>query len=287
MKPDERRNAVEFLCSRKKLSERRAAKLVDISRAVIRYRKSPDRNVRLRNAIRRLAFRHKRAGYRMIYRRLRQEGRKVNHKRVERLYREERLQIRRKRRKKHSVVRVAMPTPRWLNDCWSLDFMSDALTSGRALRFFTALDDASRECLDLYPACSIPSETVTERLDAVAIFRGYPRYIRTDGGPEFQSKHFSQWLTKHSIVHQTIEPGKPQQNAFIESFNGRVRDEFLNENLFHSERDAAPKASQWKHEYNFERPHGVLKVPPALRARKLRLMRKKQKGESLIQTGTK
>lgn len=223
----------------------------------------------------------------MIYRRLRQEGKIVNHKRVERLYREDRLQLRRKRRKKHSVVRVSMPTPRWLNDCWSLDFMSDAFTSGRALRLFTAIDDASRECLDLFPSRSIPSEVVTERLDAIAIFRGYPRYIRTDGGPEFQSKHFAQWLAKHDIVHQTIDPGKPQQNAFIESFNGRAREEFLNENLFHSEREALQKATQWKHEYNFERPHGVLKKTPASRARELRLEMKKQEGESSIQTGTK
>lgn len=179
-----------------------------------------------------------------------------------------------------------MPTPRWLNDSWSLDFMSDALTSGRALRLFTALDDASRECLDLFPARSIPLEVVTERLDAIAIFRGYPRYLRTDGGPEFQSRHFAVWLAKHGIVHQTIEPGKPQQNAFIESFNGRVREEFLNENLFHSEPDTLQKAIRWKYEYNFERPHRVLKKIPALRAKELREERRKNKGESSIQTGT-
>ena len=178
-----------------------------------------------------------------------------------------------------------MPPARWCNDCWSIDFMSDALTSGRALRFFTALDDASRECLDLYPKTSLPAERVTERLDAVAMFRGYPRFLRTDGGPEFQGRIFNEWCRKHSIVHATIEPGKPQQNAYIESFNGRVREEFLNENLFHSEGDALEKATAWKHEYNFERPHGVLGEPPALRAALLRKLQLKEK--PLIRSGTK
>ena len=235
--------------------------------------------------MKRLAFRHKRAGYRMILRKLRQEGWRVNHKRVERLYRLEGLQIRRKRRRKHVTTRVPMPVAEAVNDCWSMDFMSDALTSGRALRFLTVLDDAPRECLDLHPDTSIPSAKVTERLDAIATFRGYPRFVRTDGGPEFQSRHFAKWCAKHHVIHFTIQPGKPQQNAFIEAFNGRVRDEFLNENLFESVADAREKAPRWRHEYNVERPHGVLGVPPALRARELR--KQKNKRESLIQAGTK
>ncbi len=221
----------------------------------------------------------------MIYRKLLQEGWEVNHKRVERLYREERLQMRRKRRRKARSERSAMVKARWCNDCWSIDFMSDALVSGRALRFFTAIDDAPREALDLFAACAIPASKVTEKLDAVAIFRGYPVYLRTDGGPEFQSKHFNDWCERHNIIHLTIEPGKPQQNAFIESFNGRVRDEFLNETLFHSERDANEKAARWKREYNFERPHGTLGVPPASRARELRQLKLKENTQ--VQTGTK
>ena len=221
----------------------------------------------------------------MLYRKLRQNGWQVNHKRVARLYREDRLQIRRKRHRKRATIRVVMLPARWCNDCWSIDFMSDALTSGRAVRFLTALDDASRECLDLFARTALPSEKVTERLDAVALFRGYPKFIRTDGGPEFQSNHFNQWCKSHHIIHCTIEPGKPQQNAFIESFNGRVREELLNENLFHSERDANEKALKWKQEYNFERPHGVLGVPPALHAAQLRKQQLREK--SLIRNGTK
>ncbi len=236
--------------------------------------------------MKRLASEHKRAGYRMLLRRLRQQGWRVNHKRVERLYRQEGLQIRRKRRRKHVTNRVAMAAAQWVNDCWSIDFMSDALTTGRALRFFTAVDDASRECLDLFPATAIPAQAVTERLDAIGTFRGFPRFIRTDGGPEFQSKHFALWCASRNIVHVTIEPGKPQQNAFIEALNGRIRDEFLNENLFTSVPDALRQATAWRYQYNFQRPHGVLGLPPARKAKELRLLRKKL-GETLIQTGTK
>ena len=233
--------------------------------------------------MKRLAYRHKRAGYRMICRRLWQEGWRVNHKRVERLYRQEGLQIRRKRRRKHVTSRIPMPKAEWVNDCWSMDFMSDALTTGRALRFLTVLDDAPKECLDLYAETSIPSERVTERLDAIGIFRGYPRFVRTDGGPEFQSRHFAKWCAAHRIEHFTIQPGKPQQNAFIEAFNGLVRNELLNEALFDSVRDAQEKAAVWRQEYNFDRPHGVLRMPPALRARELRKL--KNKGEPLSQAG--
>ena len=221
----------------------------------------------------------------MVYRRLRQEGWQVNHKRVERIYREEKLQLRQKRHRKRKGTRGQMPQAQWVNDCWSMDFMSDATTNGRALRFLTVIDDAPRECLDLFAACSIPSELLTDRLDAIALFRGYPQYVRTDGGPEFQSRHFETWIRKHGIIHHTIEPGRPQQNAFIESFNGRVRDELLNEELFHGETDANSKAVRWRYEYNFERPHGVLGVPPALRARDLRKMKEQEK--TLIQAGTK
>jgi putative transposase len=221
----------------------------------------------------------------MIYRRLRMAGWEVNHKRVERLYREEGLQIRRKRRRKHVTSRIPMPVAQWVNDCWSMDFMSDALTSGRALRFLTVLDDAPKECLDLYASTSIPAAKVVERLDAIGLFRGYPRVVRTDGGPEFQSHTFAQWCSKHRVEHFTIEPGKPQQNAYIEAFNGLVRDGLLNEHLFESVRDAQQKAAAWRQEYNFDRPHGVLGVPPALYARKLRKLKLMEK--PLIQSGTK
>jgi putative transposase len=122
-----------------------------------------------------------------------------------------------------------------------------------------------------------------ERLDAVGIFRGFPRCIRTGGGPEFQGKDFEAWCKKRGVVHITIQPGKPQQNAFIEAFNGRVRGELLNEELFFSVQDAQRKATSWKHEYNFDRPHGVVGEPPALLSRKLK---QQQREKSLSRTGT-
>ncbi len=177
-----------------------------------------------------------------------------------------------------------MPAAQRTNECWSMDFMSDALLSGKALRFFNVIDDAPRECLDMHSDTSLPSYVITGRLDAIATFRGYPEFVRTDGGPEFQSKEFAEWCKKNNVKHFTIQPGKPQQNALIEAFNGRVRDEFLNEHIFESVQDAQRKAREWKHEYNFERPHGVLGVPPALRAAVLRKQHKAAK--SLIQSGT-
>ncbi len=210
----------------------------------------------------------------------------MNHKRVERLYRLEGLQIRRKRKRVRTISpRIEMPPAEFLDDCWSADFMSDALTGKRALRFFNAIDDASREALTVHAAIAIPAEVVTEMLDRVAVFRRYPKCIRTDGGPEFQSVHFAKWCAAHNILHITIEPGKPQQNAFIESFNGRMRDELLNEELFHSVIDANQKATKWKNEYNSQRPHGTLGVTPLVRARELR-KKEKQKGKTLVQTGT-
>lgn len=191
------------------------------------------------------------------------EGFAVNYKKVWRLYREEGLSIRRKRKKKLPAhLRATLPAPVAVNDCWSADFMSDVTTGGRTLRFFNVLDDCSRENLAATPAYSFPSTKVTEELDRVALFRGYPKHLRVDNGPEFRSKHFHQWAMLHGVTLVFIEPGKPMQNAFIESFNGRMRDEFLNQNLFTSDIDAEQKTNQWRYEYNNLRPHGSLGLPP-------------------------
>jgi putative transposase len=222
----------------------------------------------------------------MLYRKLRQAGWKVNHKRVERMYREEKLTLRRKRRTKLPAhLRIALPVPTRVNDCWSLDFLSDGLVNGRALRCFAALDDATRENVALYMGLSIPGAKVAQLLDHAAMFRGYPKYVRADNGPEFRGGDFRSWAAQHGVTVIFIEPGKPYQNAFIESFNARVREEFLNENLFVSVRDAQQKADDWRHEYNYERPHGKLGEPPAWYANLLEQQEKNQE-KPLIQTGT-
>ena len=246
------------------MSERRACSLVGISRRAVRYTPKRQDDSALREALRRLAFKHKRAGYRMLTRRLKQEGFVVNHKKVWRLYREEGLGMRKKSKKKlPQHLREAMPMMERANQCWSIDLVSDATTDGRMLRFLTGVDDFTRTNLVLYAAYSLPGSKVVECLEMVAEHRGYPEYIRVDNGPEFRSKTFRDWALSCGISIVFIEPGKPYQNAFIESFNGRLRDEFLNQHLFISPRDAQRKANEWQDDYNNRRPHSALGVPPA------------------------
>lgn len=212
----------------------------------------------------------------------------MNHKRVERLYREEKLSLRtKKRKKKGKHLQLVLSVPDRPNVCWSIDFVYDALMIGRALRCFTVIDDATRECPVIHVDFSITGKRVTEILDRVAAERCYPRYIRHDGGPEFSSKEFQLWAAAHKITLILIEPGKPFQNAFIESFNGRFRDECLNEHAFFSLADARRKIECWRREYMTERPHGSLGgYPPRVYAQRLK-SEITTTGETLIRTGTK
>jgi transposase InsO family protein len=281
---------VKFLIDEKKLSERRAARLVQVSRTVLRYGKREDANDKLRNEIRRLSFRHRTDGYRMIYRKLRLAGWVVNHKRIERIYREEKLALRRKRRKKLPAhQRVNLPVPTAPNVIWSLDFISDATTRGRSLRGLVAVDDFSRKLLTLHMRHSIPGRMVVELLDRVAAFRGYPKYVRVDNGPEFRGRDFHEWAAKRGMQIVFIEPGKPQQNAFVESLNAIIRRDFLNLQLFADEADANRKAIVFQSEYNTERPHGSLGspgVPPVMYEDAYRKQVVNEE-KTLIQTGTK
>ena len=201
----------------------------------------------------------------MLHLYLKREGWTVNYKRVERLYREERLSLRRKRRRKlRATLRVVFPKPSRLNECWSVDFMSDGLMDGRALRVLTTVDELSTEALLAEPFFSIPATRVTQELDRAARRRGYyPERIRSDNGPEFTSAHFQTWCLEHKIVHDLIEPGMPFQNPFCESFNGRCRDECLNAEVFVSLADAQRKLRRFREEYNSHRPKASLGgIPP-------------------------
>jgi putative transposase len=264
---------VKFLCEKRNFSARRACKLVKLSRSVLKYRKAPDRNEKLRKALRRLGRKHKRAGSRMLHLYLKREGWKVNYKRVERLYREERLSLRRKRGKKlRATLRVVFPKPTQLNECWSIDFMTDALMDGRAIRVLTSVDEASTEGLLAEPRYSFPAMELTKALERAALKRGsYPQRIRSDNGPEFTSSHFQNWCYEHGIVHDLIQPGKPYQNAFCESFNGRFRDECLDAEVFVSLDDARIKTKKFLHHYNTVRPKRSLGgIPPSERAAQMR-----------------
>lgn len=275
---------MEFLRVEKKLSERRASRVIGVSRRVIRYRSTREEDQKVREAIRRLAFRHRRWGYRTIWRRLRLDGWVVNHKRIERIYKAEKLSLRRKRRKKTPAhLRVALPKVDRPNICWSADFVSDATVSGRAIRGFVLEDDYSRRCLALKMSYSIPGRRVVEYLEEVARERGYPRYLRVDNGPEFRGADLRLWASTHGVQIVFIEPGKPMQNGFVESLNARVREHFLNESLFIAERDAQTKADAFFNEYNWIRPHSASGLPPAVFEDNQLV----NEGETLIRTGTK
>ena len=215
------------------LSERRALAVVRMSASALRYEPRPDRNVELRERIVALAQRHKRYGVGMIYLKLRQEQWPVNYKRVERLYKEARLQVRRRKRKKVLPgERQPLIRPLAANQVWSMDFVFDRTAEGRVLKALTIVDDATHEAVAIEVERAISSLGVTRVLDRLALTRGLPRVIRTDNGKEFCGKAMVTWAYERGVHLRLIQPGKPNQNAYVESFNGRLRDECLNEHWF-------------------------------------------------------
>jgi len=255
----------------KGLSERRALKVVRMSASALRYGPRPDRNVKLRARIVALAQRHRRYGAEMIYLKLRQSGELVNHKRVERLYALEKLQVRRRRRKKIPLAeRQPLVRPGAANEVWSMDFVFDRIASGRSLKCLAIVDDATTESVAVLVEHSMSGKHLTRVLDQICYQRGKPAVIRTDNGPEFVGKEMLTWAHRNGIALRTIEPGKPNQNAYIESFNGRLRDECLNEHWFTSLEHARVVIEAWRREYNEERPKKSLGgLTPAQHAKQL------------------
>jgi transposase InsO family protein len=237
------------------LTERRSLAIAGMGASSLRYEPRPDRNVALRTRIVALAQRHRRYGVGMIHLKLRQAGVTVNHKRVERLYALEKLQIRRRRRKKIPVSeRQPLIRPGTANEVGSMDFVFDRVASGRTLKCLTVVDDATHEAVAVMAEHTIGGDHLTRILDGICSQRGKPRVIRTDNGPEFVGKAMLTWAHRHGIDLRLIEPGKPNQNAFVESFNGRLRDECLNERWFTSLAHARAVIEAWRREYNDERP---------------------------------
>ena len=253
------------------LSERRALSVVGMSASSLRYAPAPDTNVALRARILALAHRHRRYGAGMIYLKLRQEGQRVNHKRVERLYTEAKLQVRRRRRKKVPVTdRHPLGRPDAPNEVWSADFVFDRTAEGRVVKCLTIVDDATTEAVAIVPTRALGGMPVTRVFDRLADERGLPRILRTDNGREFCGRAMLTWAHDRGVTLRLIEPGKPNQNAYIESFNGRFRDECLNEHWFTSLAHAQAIIEAWRHEYNEERPKkGLGGLTPALYARQL------------------
>ncbi len=239
----------------KGLSERKALRIVKMSASSLRYRPRPDRNIELRQQIVALAQRHKRYGAGMIYLKLRQAGEIVNHKRVERLYAAEKLQIKRRKRKKVPITdRQPLERPEASNEVWSMDFVFDRVAGGRQLKILGIVDDGTTECVAAHPEHAIGGDHLVRVLDRICQLRGYPKIIRTDNGKEFTGRAMLTWAHKHGVKLRLIEPGKPNQNAYIESFNSRFRDECLNEHWFFNLRHARLIIETWRREYNEERP---------------------------------
>lgn len=253
------------------LSERRSLSIVQMSASSLRYQPKPDCNGALRAEIIRLAHRYKRYGAGMIYLKLRQDGWAVNHKRVDRLYAQAKLQVKRRKRKKVPIsARQPLVRPVAPNTVWSMDFVFDRVAGGRSLKCLTIVDDATHESVAIIPAHSMGGCQVARALEAIADRRPLPKIIRSDNGKEFIGKAMMEWAEPAGVELKQIEPGKPQQNAYVESFNGRFRDECLNENWFVSLEHAKRIIEAWRREYNGERPKKSLGgLTPAQYAKQL------------------
>ena len=249
-----RRDLVRYMID-KGLSERRSLLVVGMSPSAFRYQPVADRNTALKERIIALAQRHRRYGAGMIYLKLRQAGEVVNHKRVDRLYAEAGLQVRKRKRKKIPVAdRHPLERPLVANQVWSMDFVFDRTAEGRVIKNLTVVDDATHEAVAIVPERAIGGQQLTHILNQLAQTRGLPKAIRTDNGKEFCSRAMLTWAHARGVQLFLIEPGKPNQNAYIESFNGRFRDECLNEHWFTSLRHAKVIIDTWRREYNEERP---------------------------------
>lgn len=265
-----RREQVRYMIG-KGLSERRALAIVVMSASAFRYAPRPDRNVELRERIVALAQRYRRYGVGMIHLKLRQAGLLVNYKRVERLYQEAKLQLRRRKRKKILLgERQPLVRPTAANQVWSMDFVFDRTADGRVIKCLTIVDDATHEAVAIEVERAISGLGVARVLDRLALSRGLPQVIRTDNGKEFCGKAMVTWAHERGVQLRLIQPGKPNQNAYVESFNGRLRDECLNEHWFTHLLHARTTIENWRREYNDERPKEALSgLTPAAYAQQL------------------
>lgn len=263
--PAARREAATHLGEQYEVSQRRACQVIGADRSTVRYRRQRPDDAPIRARLRELAAIRRRFGYRRLQILLRREGTHMNHKKLRRLYAEEHLQVRRRGGRKRALgTRAPMTLPQGPNQRWSLDFLSDAMTDGRRFRILAVVDDFTRECLCLVADTSLSGSRVARELDAVIAAHGRPLLCVSDNGTELTSMAILRWSQETRIEWHYIAPGKPTQNAFIESFNGRLRDELLNETLFVSLAHARVMLAAWMIDYNTVRPHSAIgNVAPA------------------------
>jgi putative transposase len=257
-------------------------------RSTARYKPRPDQSAELRGQMRQLAAECPRAGYRLMLDRIRWRGTVVNHKRVYRLYCQEGLQLPRRRRKYLRSVRRQPLTPALgVNARWSMDFMSDAFSDGRKFRVLNVIDEFSRECLAIEVGASLPGIVVTRVLDRIAATRGYPAVIVTDNGPEFRGREMDAWACRKGVRLHFIDPGKPMQNGFVESFNDKFRYSCLNAEYFVGLEDARRRIEAWRRDYNEERPHrSIGRIPPAEYARRAAALQAPTAPSGLLRSGS-
>ncbi|WP_085952024.1 IS3 family transposase [Celeribacter baekdonensis] len=259
LRPGSRRRAVDWAMKEKSYSQRRACALAGIDPRV--YRRQPKRSEDkdLRQRLRELSAERRRFGYRRLHILLKREGWDVNWKKLYRIYREEGLTVRKRGGRKRAIgTRAPMAIPQEPNQRWSLDFVSDTLSEGRRFRILNVIDDFSRECLASVVDTSLSGVRVARELDRIAEMRGYPCMVVSDNGTELTSNAILKWQEERCVEWHYIAPGKPMQNGFVESFNGRLRDECLNEHLFANLRHARALIGAWREDYNHHRPHSSL-----------------------------
>ncbi|MDR1695052.1 MAG: IS3 family transposase, partial [Endomicrobium sp.] len=256
LKPAAKREKVEDLSEQFHVSLRRACRLIKFNRTTHHYKSTSKDNRVLEMRLKELAACRPRYVQRQLYELLRREGWRVNHKKVSRIYVEFGLQVRIKRKNKSaSQLRVPIEKASWLDEHWSMDFVSDVMESGRRFRILTIIDHYSRESPLLAADYSLTSLKVIQYLDWLKETRGLPRVITVDNGSEFSSMLMDAWAYKNNVKLDFISPGKPVENAYIESFNGKLRDEFLNSNIFSNMQDLREKLESWSTDYNTQRPH--------------------------------
>ena len=268
MTPDARREAVAHLRAEHAVSERRACQVLGAERSVVRYRSRRGDDAAVRARLRALAAERRRFGYRRLGYLLAREGVVLNHKKLRRLYGQEKLQVRRRGGRKRALgTRAPLVQAAGPNRRWSLDFVSDVLSDGRRFRVLCVVDDCTRECLALVADTSLSGRRVARELDAIAAERGYPEAVVSDNGTELTSMAILAWAQKHGVAWHYIAPGKPQQNAYVESFNGKLRDECLDETVFTSLWQARAVLAAWRRDYNEVRPHSALggRTPGSMR----------------------
>jgi putative transposase len=257
--PAAKREAVAHLQAALGLSERRACSIASVDRKMIRYRSRRPPETELRGRLRDLANERRRFGYRRLFILLRREGEPSGVNRIYRLYREEGLTVRKRRARRRAVgTRTPILVEARPNARWSLDFVHDQFACGRRFRVLNIVDDVTRECLAAIPETSISGHRVARELTELFARRGKPGMIVSDHGTEFTSNAILAWSKDHKVEWHYIAPGKPMQNGYVESFNGRMRDELLNESLFFGLDHARSAIAEWVEDFNTARPHSSL-----------------------------